>query len=453
MASTFRIATTVVALLVLGGGWSTAQVPEWAVTHKHVQYPADVYILGVGYGTGEKAGETAKRLAQSDVAAQVRVRVQTEVKNVQQTYELNQNLEAYAEFKIRSTSIVDEQLTGAEIAETSVDSSTGTAYALAILTKENFASTISAELTSGWNQAGELHVAAEKFIRQGKVLEAIQDLIEARSTVTTLLPKQALHDAVARVPFTGSAALGPAATTSDIRSALARVRIEKKSGDKQKGKIGERFPEPFVIHVAIDADGKPIPAVGLAVAFLNASGETLGEVVSDANGTASFNPRVRGSIGTQVRARLSLPSAGKEFSTNLNSSSVVFECVLLGADVAFALKVDMPPSAVSDAVRSLVSDAVTRAGYHIVDMSRYQLRVTFLGAAPSTIDGMGGTLYSVSAESIVSLIEKEQNRTLGSVSAKSKGVAKTKNEAIEKSARSLKFDEEELISLLERAKN
>ena len=453
MRSTVRIAGAVAALLILGGVRTSAQVPEWAVTHKHGQYPADVYILGVGYGTGEKAGETARRLAQSDVAAQVRVRVQTEVKNVQQTYELNQNQEAYAEFKIRSTSIVDEQLTGAEIAETSVDSSSGIAYALAVLNKENFVSTISAELSSGWSQAGELHAAAEKFIRQGKVLEAIQDLIEARSIVTTLLPKQALHDAVARAQFTGPPALGPAATTSEIRSALAMVRIEKKSGDKQRGKIGEKFPEPFVVQVTLNVDGKPIPAAGVAVAFLNAPGEILGEVVSDANGVASFSPRARGTIGSKVRSRLSLSSVEKEFSANLNSSSVEFECALLGADVAFALKIDMPPSSVSVVLRSLVSDALTRAGYQVVDMSRYQLRVTFVGAAPSAIDGMGGTLYSVSADATISLIEKEQNRILGSVSAKSKGVAKSKNEAIEKSARSLKFDEEELVSLFERAKN
>jgi LPP20 lipoprotein len=430
-----------------------AQIPQWALTHKHHNYPTGEYILGVGYGTGEKPGETAKRLAQSDIAAQVRVKVQTEIKNVQQTYELNQNQETYADFKIKSTSIVDEELTGAEIVETSMDSSTNTMYALAALNKAKFAGAIAAELLTGWNQAGELHAEAQDFLKQGKLNETVQNLLEARTITTNLLPKQALYDAVAAAPHLGQPSLGPSALTSSIRDALSKVRIEKKSGDNQKGKIGEKFPEPFVVQVSIADNEKLLHAVGVAVAFVNVSGEPLGEAIADANGVAAFSAQVRASIGSQVRARLSLPSTGREFASNLNSSSVLFTCAVLDANVAFAVKIEVTVAGANEVLRSVVSSAVTQVGYHIVDMSRFVLNVQFQSAPPTLIDGMGGTLFSVSSDMTIVLADKVSSRLLGSVSAKSKAVAKTREDALVKSARDLKINEQDLVSLLERAKN
>ena len=118
------------------------QVPQWAVSHNDANHPSGEYILGVGQGTGENADETAKRLAQSDIAAQVRVKVQAEIKNIQQVYGLNPNQESYADFKIQSTSVVDEELPDAAIVETAVDASTKTTYALAALDREKFSSAL-----------------------------------------------------------------------------------------------------------------------------------------------------------------------------------------------------------------------------------------------------------------------------------------------------------------------
>lgn len=430
-----------------------AQVPQWAITHKHANYPPEEFILGVGYGAGEKPEETAKRLAQSDIATQIRVKVQTEVKNVQQTYELNQNQEAYADFRIKSTAIVDEQLTGAEIVETAVDPSTNTTYALAVLNKSKFTAALAAELTAGWDQAGHLHETAEGFIKVGKLNETLQDLVEARTIVTNLMPKEALHDAVAPTPFVGQPAIGPSAITSSIRGALSQVVIEKKGGDNQKGKIGEKFPEPFVVQVTVSGDKGRIAVPGIAVSFLNPSGESLGEAVTDSKGVAALTVQVRGSIGSKVKARLSIPLLGREFSTNLNSSSVVFSCALLDADVAFALKVEPGTPAVSDILRSIMSDAVTRVGYRVVDMSRFVLRVRIQNAQPTLIDAIGGALFSVASDVSIVLQDKESGNILGSITSKSKGVAKTKDDANEKSARELRINEQELMSLLEKARN
>ena len=427
------------------------QTPQWAVLHKDPNYPSDKYILGVGEGTGEKADETAKRLAQSDIATQVRMKVQMEIKNIQQTYGLNPNQELYADFKIKSTSVVDEELTDAAIVETAVDTSTKTTYALAALNKEEFSTAIG--LTSGWDHAKELQHGAENFLRRGKLTEAIQNLVEARAGVMDLLPKQALHDALARVPFSSEPSLGPVALTSSVRGVLSSIHIEKLGGDKQKGRIGEKFPAPFIVRVIAVEENDSVPVVGAAIVFLNLSGEQFGEALTDAKGTASCSLKVRGNIGRQLRARLSLPLLGKEFFPDVNFSSRVFNCVVLEADVAFSVKIDVRSSKVNDALRSIVVNAVTHSGYHTVDMSRFMLKVGFQSTPPTTVEGADGTLYNVSSDLTVVLIDKDSNRTLGSIIGKSQGIAKTQDGALEQSARGVKLDGSELLSLLEKAKN
>ena len=442
------------ALLVLAADHPVyPQVPPWAVSRSDANHPSGEYILGVGQGTGENADETAKRLAQSDIAAQVRVKVQAEIKNIQRVYGLNPNQESYADFKIQSTSVVDEELPDAAIVETAVDASTKTTYALAALDREKISSALAVKLTSGWDRANELQHTAEDFLHRGRLAEAIQDLFEAWADVMELLPKLALHDALAHEPFLSERSLSPSAVTSGIREALSGVRIEKISGDKQKGKIGENFPEPFVVHVTVNEGGNAVPVAGAAIVFLNLAGEQFGEALTDVNGTASCLLRARRSIGRQLRARLSLPSLGKEFFSDLNFSSRVFDCVLLEADVAFSLKIDVRSSKVNDALRSIVVDAVTHAGYQIVDMSRFMLRVGFQSTPAAAVDSADGPLYSVSSGVTLMLIDKDSNRTLGSINGTSQGIAKTQDGALEQSVRGMKLQHTELVLLLEKAKN
>jgi hypothetical protein len=256
-----------------------------------------------------------------------------------------------------------------------------------------------------------------------------------------------------RAPFLCEPSLGPSALASSIRDALSCIHIEKRGGDKQQGKRGENFPEPFIVQVTANEAENTVPVVGAAIVFLNSSGEQCGEGITDAKGMATCSMKARGNIGQKLRARLFLPSVGGEFSSSLDASSTVFDCAVLEADVAFSVKVDVRSSKVNDALRSLVTNAVTRAGYHIVDMSRFMLKVDFQTAPPTTVDSLDATFTIVPSELSVMLIDKDSNRTLGSIVSKSQGVAKSQDGALEQSARGVKLDGPDLLLLLEKAKN
>ncbi|HTR81561.1 MAG TPA: hypothetical protein VMM58_08010 [Bacteroidota bacterium] len=442
-----------VGSLLLVGSSLSAQVPQWAVKRAYPNYPPDKYLLGVGHGSDSKQDETAKRMAQLDIAAQLRARVQTEVNNIRQLYKLDPRGETYVELKIRSTSIVDEDFAGGEVIATAVDTPAMMTYALAALDKEKFSASIGEKLFLGWQQAAELSRLAQELLQRGKLNEALQNLTNARGTIRTLLSEQALYNAVAAAPFSGDSSVRPSALTSSIKAALSRVRIEKKSGDDQYGKIGESFPAPFVVRVVI-ADGKKnIPASGVGVAFLGSSGVPLGEAVTDRAGVASFALHARRSIGSHMTARLSSQVLGNDFVPEIKASSATFDCTILDADVAFALKIESQTPAVNEALRSAVADAITHAGYHIVDMSRFVLKVGYQSVPARPSEENGGAAFSVLADITITLIDNKSQQALGSMLIKSKGAADTNGSAQERSIRRLTIDEDSLLSFLEKAKN
>ncbi len=429
------------------------QVPAWSLTHQDPRFPPGIYLLGVGHASGENAAGSARRSAQSDIAVQLRARVQAESKKIQRAYDLARDQNSYADFKIGSTSIVDDNLPDAQIVETAVDSSAHTTYVLAALNMQELSRTIAAQLAAGWDRSMNLRQTAEDCVRKGKLTEGIQDLFDARSAVLELLPKEAMHDALAAVPFAGIPALSPSALTAVLHETLSAVHIEKIGGERQRAKTGVNFPQPFVVRVTGIVDGKPVPVTGAEIAFTNSSGEKFGTAITDPEGTASCSIKARGNIGQTLRAGLSLPSTGREFASAIDASSVEFACSLLQADVAFGIKIDVRSPSVNDVLRSCVTNAVTRAGYQIVDMSRFLLRVEFQSAPPAGADSLGGALYSTASEFSLILIDKSSNSTLGSIGGKSMGSAKTLDEAVLQSARGMKLDPDALASLLEKAKD
>jgi hypothetical protein len=429
-----------------------AQVPDWAVSHSHPRYPVDGYIIGIGSASGDNAGESARRLAQSDIATQVRVRVQSEIKNVQQTFELNKNEASYAEFRIKSTSVVDELLTGATIVETMTDAATNTVYALAVLNRLQFVGTIGAELNSGWNQANVLVKASDDFIRRGKLLESIQNLLDARKIVADMLPKQALHDAVSRIPYEAHQELGPSALTSRIRAALSFVRIEKKEGDNQLGKIGETFENPFIVHLALVLEDRTVPLTGTPVKFLTAKDELISELSTDQNGNVSLTTNIRGGKNTSIRAFLSLPSIEKEFWQNLNSSSIQFTYTALAPDIAFAVKAGTGSLKMTQALISSISSVITDIGYRTVDISRFIILAEYRPAPSMSVGGLTGAIVSVNADVTITLLDNQTSKTLGSISVKAKGAGKNEQEAGEKAVRDLRIPENDMLQLLQKAK-
>ena len=427
-----------------------AQIPDWYTTHKNVRYPSEMYIIGVGAGLGTNGTEAAKKAAQMDVVSQIRVQVQAEVKNVSESFQFNKDEQLFSDFRSNVRTAVSDEITGLEVAETVTDNATGTAYALVVLDREKYCETIRTEMDAGWKQANDLRTAAFDFEKQGKLNDALQNLLETRNVITPLLPKQALYNAVSTTPYKLNSDFGPTTLSADIRKVLSDVKLQKKSGDKQKGKIGESFAEPLVVQVTISQEGKSVPVIGSTVVFETQDKMIVGDATSDDQGLASLSTTVRAMTGNGIRARISFKKLDREFEQNLLSSAVNFSWTAEASSTVFALKIDAKSSKTATTLKDAFSSAITHIGYKVVKSSKYVIQVTVETGESSKVEGMAGTMYSVSANVISTLVDEEAGNTIGIVTFSGKGLARSESEATEKAVSNVKISQKEISELLEK---
>ncbi|MFA5832173.1 MAG: LPP20 family lipoprotein [Bacteroidota bacterium] len=422
-----------------------SQVPNWYSTHTHPKYPTAQFIIGVGTGGSNSAGiDAAKKSAMADIASQLRIQVQSEMKEFTQNLSVNDDEQVYSDFKRQSRTVVSDEITGADVIETVVDEQSATTYALVVLNREKYSGSLRAELENGWKQASDLRAAGNDFFAKGKLIEAIQSINQIKQIIAPLLAKQILHNAAAAAPFTFPSVFNPAALQGDIRTFLANVKMEKKSGDNQKGKIGEKFSTSFI--VTVKANG--VACSGITVAFLIDEKNKLGESITDEKGDASFSTIVRS--GNGIKAKIALPGLGREFEQNINSSAVVFSWNAQASDKAFSITVNAKNKKLAESVQSKLSSAITQIGYKVVTMSNNTLSIEVTSGVPGKIEGMAGTLYNITLEATVHRKDNASNSIIGSATFSAKGVGSSEDEAMIKAASALKIEQAALSELLQK---
>lgn len=427
-----------------------AQVPAWYTSHNDAQYPISDFIIGVGSGNGEHGIDNAKKAALADIVSQMRVQVKSEVKNVTESFQMNNDEKIYSDFKSQSRAVVSDEITGAEIVETAVDQTTQTSYALAVLNRDAYCQSIGSELTSGWKQASDLRNAGKDYMSKGRLVEAVQSVQQVRQVISPLIAKQVLYNAVAKSPFQSDLMFNPNVLQEDIRGFLSQVRIEKTSGDNQQGKIGVTFPQPFVVTVSVVNGSQPVLSVGVPVEFVYNGRVSLGQGVTDAHGVCSISTVVRPVTGEGIQARLAIPDLGRDFEKNVNASSVSFTWVALPSDKKFDLKIKANNSSVATSVRSKFSDAISKAGYLVAPSAPYVLTIDVQNESPGKVEGFSGTMFTVKLNVTATITEIKSNTTLGSTVFTLQGVGNSESEAIEKAAANLQLGENEIGDLLQK---
>jgi hypothetical protein len=103
----------------------------------------------------------------SDIASQLRVQVQSEMKSVTQNFAVNDDEQIYSDFKRQSRTMVNDEIIGADVVETVTDAQSMTTYALVVLNRDKYSGTLRSELESGWKQASDLRTAGKEFASKG----------------------------------------------------------------------------------------------------------------------------------------------------------------------------------------------------------------------------------------------------------------------------------------------
>jgi hypothetical protein len=429
---------------------AAAQIPQWAQTHTHRDYPVDFFLIGVGSGKGEHAAEVAKRAAQTDVASQLRVTLQSQIDRVQKTYTLNNNEQSSEEFKQKSRIVVEEEISSVRIAETAIDMKDGTVYALAVLDREDFQRTLSAALDRAWKNVTEARQGAENFLQSGRLNDALQNLIIARQLAAGIFPKMAQHDAVGKVMYHSDEIVSPTELTSQIRDVLSRVRLARKSGNGQKVKIGQKFSDPLVVSVSVKSKGNNVPVAGIPIDFSSIDGMKFGSQITDNDGTAAFALTARMVKKSIIRATMNPPALAGEFDESLSTGAIEFGFTALPASSPIAIAAVTVTPAASKKLEATFSALAAQLGYQTVKKSRYILEITVDAAVPTAVATMSGTLYSAMPDVSIVLKDKESGTELAALKTKGKGVGRSASEANEKAAADFRIGDQDLAALLEK---
>jgi hypothetical protein len=234
--------------------------------------------------------------------------------------------------------------------------------------------------------------------------------------------------------------------TSAIKTMISKVKIEKLGGDKQSGKIGTMFGEPFVVRVVYETT----PVSGAALLFESTDYMHIGDGLTDENGRASFTAHVRMLPGNVLRMRMSLADLSKEFEQNLLSVAALFSFTPHMSDVGFEITVPGKQGQAADALKGRVSTAVSMIGYRVVSSSRYKLELTMRTTPPVKSEGFSGTLTTIKLEAAVSLIDTQAGGSIGAYSTSAMGGGRTEQDAITKAATAVTVDPMKLADLLEK---
>lgn len=427
--------------------------PNWYKTQTHPKYPKEFYILGIGAAVGEDARETAKQNAIADVASQIKVQVQSEITSLEKERIINKESDYYSEFQQKSKTIVDEILTGCEIVEMDFDKKAKTWYALAVLDKQRYLASLEDEIENAWMQIKKLYEDAQSFIGAGKVLQAIQNLKDAQQKIYDIYSKQVFYNALSKIPYKPDVDLTASGIESEIRDLISRIKIEKVSGDNQVGRIGEELPEELVVKVFYQGNVL-VPIVNANVVFAYKTGEVIERTTTDEQGIASIKAIAMGKRANQIIASFSIPGLPSEYARIISQIKAEFTYTTsaeMTPSVTVSLKGAKEDKLIFDVMKKL-TQAIEKNGYKVEDEARFVVGGDIGSRVVSSVQGVGGMLYTVEAELNLFLKDLESGQIIGSMSVKSRAVGKSERDAYEKALKGMKFSNKELVEMLSNAK-
>lgn len=428
------------------------QVPKWFQSTRHPDYPAERYLIGIGIS---ESREAAVELARADVAKQIRVQIESELKTVESEFQGEHSDYLRSEVTSTTKSVVTETVAGIEIAI--VEKVKNNNYALAVLNKHNFLSSLKTELQKIIKDTQNYMNAARSLAREGQILGSIDNYLDAQNTITLIYPKRALYTALSGETITLPAELYASAILSEIRKLLSRLQIEPVSGNGQTATPGRELNEPLVARVFYRTEeNKAVGVYWYPVIVRYANGEVIKRFSSGNDGLVSINVIATptgttgesGSVDFEMGSQ-KLPDALRE---NLSATAATFKYFLETVTLTFAIEISTP----SDEARQVISDQVTSwitgAGHAIQKGSRNSINCSLNIAKEKSINLPAGTQHYIESQLDMTLIDGSNGNKLASIRASGKGIAlNNRDEAILNSCRKLNVSKGNFSAFLQKA--
>lgn len=429
--------------------------PRWAETNKHSKYPPQWFFIGVGISS---AGlQDARNDARLEIAKQIKIQIKAKTQRIVEEQQISSSQvgEQYylrRQMESKSESLVNQSFSGTRIIETAKDGNIF--YALAILDRRKFGNRIEAEIEQGIQTIDRLSSDTSKFLRDGKIVPAIDNLIEAHDISYELISKQTLHSIVSPIPLVSDEIVAPSVLLSEIRGILSNIRFNKIGGDRQTGKVGASLDQELSVKLTFSEDrDESVPVSGIPIRFKYGDGEKIDDRITDEDGVASIQPIVRivgRTDSAQITAKPRLRNIPPDLQRALPINDIVFS-YHIKLDKAFPVQLIVESeddSNVPELKRQLTRQ-ISGMGYSVKKNADITIRGELSVADVKEIGGLRPKVM-VSLELNVSILDQAQS-VLDQIVFSSNGLDTTEKKAIQKGLRRFKFSKHKLLELLQSA--
>ena len=425
--------------------------PKWAQSHTHPKYAARTHLLGVGIS--KEGMDQAKNDARLDITRQIKVRIQSEMVDIQKHTQVGEQETYRNEITNRTEMLVDETVAGMQVVETAEVK--GVFYALAGLDRRRFTAGLKQEIEDGIQAVTEGMADADRMVREGRIAPAVANLTQAYGRSGEVLSKRILMRALSSTSPMVEDLVSPAKVLSRIREILTHLRIEKMSGDGQIAAPQAALPEPLVARlVVVQPDEETTPVEGMPVRFETAKGKKIREVLTDQNGLAQSDAMAVVDRATGgITARPVLSGIPPEVSRDLPITEAVFYYAIEREGYPVQITLTMEDGAPAPKVEATLTKALNKLGYVVDAESPILLKGAVIPGGTKEVEGLGGTRILAKAQLDLSVVDLESGTVLESLTFSGKGMDKIEKKALRKAVQQIKIKKELLAPALRNAKH
>ncbi len=435
------------ALIPKENGTAEAQIPRWYLDGRSAEYPASLYIAGVGEGQNP---EDAAGQARASVGAQIRVQVDSEITSITRELDSGDRYEFQTMFNSATTSRIDEHLQGLEIALQAEHA--GRYYALAALSRQRYLRELQSDLDRLRDRFDSMIGSGREQIAGGHIFSGITSILDAQNLSTEFYAVLSTYNALADRPYASGDVLGMAGLVPEIRSALTSIHLSVASGDEQTGNPGQQLSEPLVFRADYAGGDRDVPMANLPLRIEYQDGTEAARVVTDSEGNAAVYLTavpVRREINQVIAQPVftGIPGTYRNIIRNMDVRATYR--ILQEERIPIAVIITDESGRRLSRLEQRIGSAIERLGYSISDRSGVAVEGTVSRLDVREIDGISGSQTVVRSELQIAVKVRKSNAVIGSVTGHGTGMSiRSEDEALRASQNRIDVDRRELAEAL-----
>ena len=424
----------------------SAQIPKWAETGTHKDFPQSRYLLGVGISENKT---TAAELARADVAKQIQVKIESELETIEKELSVDNKHELSSEIISQTKSVVSETVAGIEIKKTK--KTHGTYYVLAVLNKRNYLSGLVLDMDDISSAVSSYISEADSQIRRGNLKPALDNFTSALDKTSELYAKRSLYTALSGNTYSIKGGITPATIQADIRKIFSSVHIEILGGNNQTAPAGTQLPEPIRVFVYLtDREGIKCALRQFPVTVGYTGGEKIGDFKT--NDAGELSVRITVSPGNNAVFRPDFHSFQNRYGDYLQKIEAVVNYTTQSTDKSFGIRITDASGNVDPSLIEMISGLVNNTGAHVDSSSPFQISGTVAVSDERSINSPAGKQFLIEVKLLLSLTDTRKNVQLATIYGKGKGLAVgSREKAIDKAMENISFSKSKFAAFLQAA--